>query len=280
MPWSPSPADRSRWNDTPTGPKAPVGVGLSSRSPVAANRVLRTTYRQRPDRQPRSAPKRVHTDRRVGCRCDHLLAASRRRSKNRTELVRSRRQLHPSTNTSNEPMVASRDTFHGVRGLSAKSARRSLRRFTSPTPSAPGVSRSLSGLIPTHLVTMFHVTFAHRLFDLQSFSRAISRPASRRSLLSCLWGFDRRLSVPISALASELFSDRASDTRCRVFTPVDEPLLSWPFPSSRSTGTLRRAEALPSHAFHRANHVGSAAGISGFQTHRPGHGSGESHQPP
>ena len=40
------------------------------------------------------------------------------------------------------------DVSHGVRLLSAYEPRRSLCRFASPTPSALGVSHSLSGLIP------------------------------------------------------------------------------------------------------------------------------------
>ena len=40
------------------------------------------------------------------------------------------------------------DVSHGVRFLSAYDPRRSLCRFTSPTPSALGVSHSLSGLSP------------------------------------------------------------------------------------------------------------------------------------
>jgi len=147
-------------------------------------------------------------------------------------------------------------------------------------PPLPGFLTPSAALSHQHLVTMFHVTFAHRLFDLQSFSHSTSRTASRRPLLSCLWGADRCLSTSVVSLASELCSGRASDTRCRGITPRDEPLLSWPFPSSRSTGTLRRAEALPSHAFRRADHMGSTACISGSLTQRPEHGSGESHQPP
>lgn len=130
-----------------------------------------------------------------------------------------------------------------------------------------------------HLVVIFHTTSAHRLSDLQSFSRTVSRVVSRRPLLSC-------------RLMSHMpFGQRTS--RLQSFPPTGRPsLASTLCTSTRAAAllvfplfevlwkSLRRAEALPSHAFRRRAREGLAAGISGYRAQRPGHGSGESRRPP
>jgi hypothetical protein len=55
---------------------------------------------------------------------------------------------HRSESQAQDTQQESNDVSHGARFLSAYEPRRSLRRFTSPTPSALGVSHSLSGLSP------------------------------------------------------------------------------------------------------------------------------------
>jgi hypothetical protein len=55
---------------------------------------------------------------------------------------------HRSGQQAQDTQQESNDVSHGVRFLPAYEPRRSLCRFTSPTPSALGVSHSLSGLSP------------------------------------------------------------------------------------------------------------------------------------
>ena len=55
---------------------------------------------------------------------------------------------HPGGPQAQDTQRGSNDVSHGVRFLSAYEPRRSLCRFTSPTPSALRVSHSLSGLSP------------------------------------------------------------------------------------------------------------------------------------
>jgi len=77
------------------------------------------------------------------------------------------------------------DNSHGVRILSAYEPGRSLRRFTSPAPSALRVSHPLSGLSPPGPRGFVSRHIRPQDFGLQSFSLGVSRGTSRCSLLSC-----------------------------------------------------------------------------------------------
>jgi hypothetical protein len=94
--------------------------------------------------------------------------------------------------------------------------RGSLCRITTPTPSALGVSHSLSGFIPSTPRGFVSRHFRPQASGLQSFSRATSRNASRRPLLSCrsrvVISLDRSRSSDFAA-TSEPCSNRTVDTR-------------------------------------------------------------------
>lgn len=140
---SPSSSGRSRWNDRPAGPKAPMGVGLSSRPPLAA--IACCAPRIADDRNAGRAARRSAFALTVawGRRWIHPLAAGRRRSKDHIELVRSRRQLHPSTNTTHSPwsslatpsmgFVASRRNQRADRYVGLPHRRHPLSEFLAPS---------------------------------------------------------------------------------------------------------------------------------------------------
>jgi len=98
-----------------------------------------------------------------------------------------------------------------------------------------------------HLVTIFHVTSAHRLLDLQSFSRATSRVVSRRPVLSCRFMSHMLLAWPTCRLQS-LTPDARPSLWSALCTPTRAAaLLVFPL-SEVLWNALRRAGALPSHA--------------------------------
>jgi len=102
---------------------------------------------------------------------------------------------------------ASDDISLGVRLLSAFQPGRSLRRFASPTPSALGVSHSLSGLSPPGPRGFVSRHIRPQDFGLQSFSLPASRCTSRCPLLSCRFG-------------------RQADLRLQSFAPTENPYSS------------------------------------------------------
>jgi hypothetical protein len=144
------------------------------------------------------------------------------------------------------------DTSHGVRCLSTKSARGSLCRITTPTPSARRVSHPLSGFIPSKPRGFVSRHIRPQASGLQSFFRAISRDTSRRPLLPCRFERSRHPAETerrSRASTSKPCSNRAADTRCSAVKRFIEPLLSWPFSPSRPSDPGDWAEALPSRAF-------------------------------
>jgi hypothetical protein len=96
---------------------------------------------------------------------------------------------------------ASDDLSHGVRLLSACEPGRSLRRFTSPAPSALGVSHSLSGLSPPGPRGFVSRHIRPQDFGLQSFSLPASRDTSRCPLLSCRFGRQADLELRLQSVA-------------------------------------------------------------------------------
>lgn len=119
--------------------------------------------------------------------------------------------------------------------------RGSLCRFTSPTPSALGVSHSLSGFIPSIPRGFVSRHFRPQASGLQSFFRATSRSASRRPLLSCrspVSSIDRSRSRSIAS-TSEPCSNRAADIQRDVISasldrcsPDLSPLRGIPIPAA------------------------------------------------
>jgi hypothetical protein len=112
------------------------------------------------------------------------------------------------------------DISHGVRFLSAYEPRRSLCRFASPTPSALGVSHSLSDFSRPGLVALFRATSTHRISAFRAFS---SRPAVTPLDALCSLAVSVGVSLPTT---SERCSDREFVLGTSAVKRKLEPLLS------------------------------------------------------